>query len=183
MKPQEVKDNFIAMRAQGKSYSYIADKLHISKSTCTAWERELQNEISIRKSEQLEQLYNSYFMTREARIKKLGAILEKIDGALNRLDFDKISPERLLDYKLKYTQALKEEYIAIGRSESLPDDIKPSTFIEMLKDLLDRVQNGLITTKQAARESMILSNLLKAYEQTELQGKIEALETIVEGRT
>ena len=55
--------------------------------------------------------------------------------------------------------------------------------IEMLKDLLDRVQNGLITTKQAARESMILSNLLKAYEQTELQGKIEALETIVEGRT
>ena len=38
MKPQEVKQEYIKLRAEGKSYSFIADKLHISKSTCTKWE-------------------------------------------------------------------------------------------------------------------------------------------------
>jgi len=40
LKPQEQKAEFIRLRAEGRSYSYIADTLHISKSTCTAWERE-----------------------------------------------------------------------------------------------------------------------------------------------
>lgn len=46
-------------------------------------------------------------MTKEARIKKLDNILGKIDGALDKTNFNEISPERLIDYKLKYTQALK----------------------------------------------------------------------------
>ena len=43
MKPQETKTEFIKLRAEGKSYSYIAEALHISKSTCTAWETELKD--------------------------------------------------------------------------------------------------------------------------------------------
>jgi hypothetical protein len=44
------------------------------------------------------------------------------------------------------------------------------------------VRAGEVDTVQANRESMIISNLLKAYEQTELQAKIDALEAIVGGR-
>jgi DNA-directed RNA polymerase specialized sigma24 family protein len=42
MKPQEQKAEFIRLRAEGKSYSFIAGSLKISKSTCTSWERELK---------------------------------------------------------------------------------------------------------------------------------------------
>ena len=91
-------------------------------------------------------------------------------------------PDKLLDYKLKYTQALKEEYIATGQARSLPEEIDPAALMDMLKDLLERVRAGEVDTVQANRESMIISNLLKAYEQTELQAKIDALEAIVGGR-
>ena len=41
MKPAELKKEYIRLRAEGKSYSYICEQLHISKSTCTKWERGL----------------------------------------------------------------------------------------------------------------------------------------------
>lgn len=182
MKPLEQRDRFIVMRAEGKSYTAIAKELGISKSTCTDWEHKLQEQIAEKKQEQLEQLYSSYYMTREARIKKLGDALGVIDGALSNADFSQMPPDKLLDYKLKYTQALKEEYIATGRAKSLPEEISPAALMDALKDLLKRVRAGEIDTTQANRESMIISNLLKAYEQTELQSKIDALEAIVGGR-
>lgn len=182
MKPQEQKDRFIIMRAEGKSYSAIAKELNISKSTCIEWERKLQEQIAERKAEQLELLYNSYFMTKEARIKKLGETLAEIDRALERADFNKMPSDRLLDYKLKYTQALKEEYVALGRSKNLPKELDPAAFMSMLKDLLERIRAGEVDTAQANKESMVIGNLLKAYEQTELQTKLDALEAIVGGR-
>ena len=48
-------------------------------------------------------------MTKEARIKKLGDTLEGINTALDGADLSTIPPEKLLDFKLKYTEALKEE--------------------------------------------------------------------------
>ena len=56
MKPNELKQQFIEARADGKSYSTIAGELHISKSTCTAWERELKDQIDALKKEQLNAL-------------------------------------------------------------------------------------------------------------------------------
>lgn len=182
MKSQEQRASFIVMRAEGKSYSTIAKELGISKSTCTEWERSLQEQIAERKAEQLEQLYSSYYMTRKARIEKLGEALNKIDGALESVDLSQMPPDKLLDYKLKYTQALKEEYIATGRSTSIPEDISPDTFMEMLKDLWERVRAGEVDNGQANRESIIISNLLKAYEQTEMREKLEAIETVLGGR-
>ena len=182
MKPQEQKDLFILMRAEGKSYSTISKELGISKSTCTDWERKLQEQIADHKEEELEKLYNSYYMTREARIRQLGDALETIDSALAGADFSQMPPEKLLDYKLKYTQALKEEYIATGRARTIPEEISPAALMDMLADLLERVRAGEVSTGQANRESMIISNLLKAYEQTELQTKLDALEAIVGGR-
>lgn len=183
MKPQEQRDRFIVLRAEGKSYSAISKELGISKSTCTDWERKFEQEIADRKAEQLEQLYSSYFMTKEARIKNLGDTLSQIDGALATADFSDTAPEKLLDYKLKYTQALKEEYIPTERSRAVPEEISPAALMELLRDLLERVRAGEVDTAQANRESMIISNLLKAYEQTELQEKLDALEAMIGGRS
>lgn len=109
LKPQEMKDNFIFLRAEGKSYQAIAAELHISKSTCTAWERELKNAIAERKAANLEELYNAYAMTREARIRKIGETLTAIDAALDKADLSQIDPAKLLDFKLKYTGGFTHE--------------------------------------------------------------------------
>ena len=183
MKPQEQKAEFIRLRAEGRSYSYIADTLHISKSTCTAWERELKNAIAELKQEQLNELYSSYYMTKEARIKKLGNTLERINTALDGADLSKIPPEKLLEYKLKYTEALKREYTGSGTPyQFTADKIEPKDIVTALADLLNRVRTGEVTPEQANMESTIIANLLKAYDTVEVKEKLNALESIIESR-
>ncbi len=182
MKPQELKNEFISMRAQGKSYSAIAETLHISKSTCTTWERELKSQIAELKQEQLNELYDNYYMTKEARIRKLGDTLEGINDALADADLSEVPPEKLLDFKLKYTEALKGEYTGTVTAFYFKDRIEPLDIVAALGDLLNRVRAGDITNEQAGRESLVLSNLLKAYDAVELKAKLDALEAIVGGR-
>lgn len=182
MKPQETKTEFIKLRAEGKSYSYIAEALHISKSTCTAWETELKDAIAELKQEQLNELYNSYYMTKEARIKKLGETLDEINTALTGRDLSELPPEKLLDFKLKYTEALKEEYTGSGTPYKFKDTIEPKDIVTALGDLLNRVRAGEVTPEQANRESTVIANLLKAYDIVEVKAKLDALEAIVGGR-
>ena len=107
MKPQEMKLEFIRLRAEGQSYDKIAEALHISKATCTAWERELKADISCLQQEQLNELYNSYGMAKEARIRRIGDTLRRLDDALSEVDLAAIAPEKLLDFKLKYPETGK----------------------------------------------------------------------------
>lgn len=182
MKPQETKNEFVRLRAEGKSYSQIAEALHISKSTCTEWERELTTQIAELKQEQLNELYSSYYMTKEARIKKLGETLSGINSALETADLSQLSPEKLLEFKLKYTEALKEEYTGTGTPFKFSGKVDPKEIVIALGDLLDRTRAGEVTAEQAQRESTIISNLLKAYDTVEVKAKLDALEAIVGGR-
>lgn len=181
LKPQEAKDRFIILRAEGKSYDAIAQELHIAKGTCSAWEQELSQAIAKLKTENLQSLYDAYHMTKEARIKGLGKALEKIDTAIEAADFTGMQPKDLLKSKLEYTAALKEEYVAPA-AVPIPEDLQPASLMESLKDLLRRVRAGEVTTEQAHRESMVLSNILKAYEQAELKAKLDTLQAALDAR-
>lgn len=181
MKPSELKQEFIRLRAENKSYSYIADKLHISKSTCSKWETQLEADIAQLKREELNSLYDAYSMTKEARIKKLGDTLDRVEDALDAVDLKEVAPEKLLDFKLKYTEALQKEYIGTEPAFKLEENIKPEDIVKALGDLLNRVRAGEVTQEQANRESLVLSNLLKAYEEVELKAKLDELEAIVGG--
>ena len=182
MKPQEEKAEFIKLRAEGKSYSFIAETLHISKSTCTSWERELKDQIAQLKREHLNELYDSYYMTREARIMKLGDTLVNINAALDKTDLSSVSPEKLLDFKLKFTEALKAEYIDTNPPQRLGTHFKAQDILKVLGNLLDRIRAGEISMEQAGRESLVIGNLLKAYDTVELQNKLQTLEAIIGGR-
>ena len=182
MKPQEQKTEFIRMRAEGQSYGKIAATLHISKSTCTTWERELKDQIAELKQEQLSELYSSYYMTKEARIRRLGDTLETINAALANADFSEVPPEKLLDFKLKYTEALKGEYTGGAAAYQFSKSIQPQEILTALGDLLNRIRAGEVTTKQASRESLVIANLLKAYDAVELKTKLDALEAAIRGR-
>lgn len=181
MKPAELKKEYVRLRAEGQSYSVIAEQLHISKSTCASWEKELKEQIDELKRAELAELCESYGMTKEARIKKLGDTLDKIEEAIAKADFSTVDPAKLLDFKLKYTEALKGEYVGTKPALQI-DTIDAQQIIAALGDLLNRVRAGEVTTEQANKESNILAQLLKAYDTAEVQAKIYELEAIVGGR-
>ena len=168
MKPQEIKKEYVRLRAEGKSYSVIAEQLHISKSTCTKWERELSAQINELKRAEFQELCESYGMTKEARIKKLGDTLEKIEDAIAKADFS--------------TVALKGEYIGTKPAIELGANINAQDIVTALGDLLNRVRAGEVTDEQASRESAVLANLLKAYDTVEVKAKLDELEAIIGGR-
>lgn len=182
MKPAELKQEYVRLRAEGRSYSYIADKLHIAKSTCTAWEKELEAEIAQLKKEELYSLYDAYSMTKKARIKKLGDTLDRVEDALGAVDLKEVSPEKLLDYQLKYRDALQKEYVGTEPAFKAVERIEARDIVTAFGDLLNRLRAGDVTTEQATRESQILSNLLKAYETVEVRTELERLKSIIESR-
>lgn len=178
MKPLEDREQFIRLRAEGKSYAQIMKELGIAKATCSSWEAEYKDKINELKADRMQELYNSYYMTKEARIKKLGDTLNKINDALAGADFSTVAPEKLLDYKLKYTEALKSEYID-SEQEAIKEDFTAKDILNSLGNLLTRLKSGAITPEQASKECMIFNNLIKAYENVELADKIKMLEGIV----
>lgn len=182
MKPTELKTEYVKLRAEGKSYSFIAQQLHISKSTCSKWETELHEQIDALKREALAELCESYGMTKEARIKRLGNTLEKINEALEHTDFSKVDPSKLLDFKLKYTEALKCEYVGMKPAFDLGEAVDAKKIVVALADLLNRVRAGEVTTEQASKETAVLTNLLKAYDTAEVKAKLDELEAIIGGR-
>lgn len=97
MKTTEKKLEYIRLRAEGNSYSSIAQTLGISKSTCTSWERELKAEINAQKDERLRELFSSYRLTKEARagntaqIKAQLSILDAKKAILGSLETERLN--------------------------------------------------------------------------------------------
>jgi transposase-like protein len=177
----EQKNQFIELRAKGYSYRKIAKEFNISTGTLTAWDRELSEEIKELKALQLEELYSKYYMLKEARIEQLGGTLEKINTELDKRDFEKISTDKLLDHKMKYMQALQEEFIDLDRDNTITK-LNAQEIIGEIVNLLQRLKSGEITKEQAYRENYILMNILKAYEASILEKKIDTLEAIIQSR-
>ena len=160
MKSADKKREFIRLRAEGKSYRAIEQETGISRSTCSEWEKELSSEISALRQESLNELYASYGMAKEARIRRIGDTLRRIDEALNEADLTKLSPERLLDFKLKYSAALREEYNASAMTDTSGSAKDTLTSIQ---DLYRRTASGEISVAQAKAELTIISNMAEGY--------------------
>ena len=182
MKPQEMKLEFIRLRAEGQSYDKIAEALHISKATCTAWERELKADISRLQQEQLNELYTSYGMAKEARIRRIGDTLRRLDDALREVDLTAIAPEKLLDFKLKYAQALKEEFTGLTPPPAMDNGGTPEELQAAFADIYARVRKGDITPEQAGQELKALTSLLTTYQAVETKERIDAIDAMISGR-
>lgn len=168
MLSNEIKEQFILLRAENKSYSQIIKELHISKSSCIKLSKKLNSDIAQAKADRLQALYNAYFMTKEARIQHLGETLLKIDRALDKADLSSLSPKDLLDYKLKYSQALKEEYIPVVMDQPIEDNEEGYT--EILKALLARsrtaIDLGGLSTTELSKELLLIEKIHKAEQET-----------------
>lgn len=173
MNNTDKKKRFIELRANGESYSTIAKTLHVSKSTLTRWNKELSAEIATTKQKELQTLYKLYGMEKEARVKQLGETLKKIDKAIDAADFSQITPDKLLDLKLKYLTTLKGEYI-----EPAPemDELTATSLLNAYRDLINRLRAGKVDAKRAKEESDLLDHALKAYDIAVINKRMDKLE-------
>ena len=175
--------DFIRLKAEGKSNAKIARTLHISESTASRYTHLLEDQIAQHKADQLQELYDTFHMTREARIRQLGGILARIDGALEQTELSLVPPEKLLDMRLKYTASLKDEYIPLHRPERMGQMNTTAGIIQEMGRLLVRVQAGDIDQDQAALEMKVLESMLKGIELVELERRLDKVEkAVAEGK-
>lgn len=158
MKNTETKASFIELRAQGQSYAKIAEALKISKSTCTAWEQELGQEIAEREREHLQELYDLYAMHKTSRIQHLGETLKRIDTALAAKDLAELPADKLLELKLRYERELKAEYV------EPPAPIQENSLEAILlqyKATLEKSQTGEYTPAQTKAQIAVIKETLQ----------------------
>lgn len=111
METIETKRRFIELRAKGYSFDKIAKELGKAKQTLLDWSRELDQEIAQAKALELDSLYESYSLYKEARLKTLGEILSKLKKEVDNRDLTDLPTDRLLDLFLKYEGAVKESLV------------------------------------------------------------------------
>jgi transcriptional regulator len=133
------KQRFIELRAKGWSFDKIAKELGKAKQTLIDWSKELQDEIANCKALELEALYESYYLLKEAKIKKYGAILSKITNELESRDFNKVPTGRLLELYLLYFERLSQEVIepTFKSSQEIKEDKQDRELLEVLTTLQD----------------------------------------------
>ena len=111
MELTETKQKFIELRAQGLSFDKIAKELGKSKQTLIDWSRDLSGEIANLKAIQLEEMYKTFYLTKENRLQTLGTMLSKIKEEVETREFTDVPTEKLLDLLLKYNTKVAEELV------------------------------------------------------------------------
>ena len=162
MKQHETKAEFIRLRAEGNSLRAIAEEIGVSKSTLSEWDKALSAEVSRLRAENLEELYSAYGMAKEARIRRVGDILNRIDEALDSVDLSALPPEKLLDYALKYQAALREEY----KAPAVEVSGEATETLEALKSLYNRTASGETSLDQAKTEAALIGKITEGYNRT-----------------
>lgn len=113
MKGIETKEKFMALRAEGQSIRAAAVAVGIDKTTGQKWQKENETAINTMKAERLEEAFQKYGAAKLARVKAYGETLGRIEEALAKRSFDDVPTEKLLDYKIKYINALGAEFAPI----------------------------------------------------------------------
>lgn len=181
MKSTSKQLEFISLKADGKSNAQIARMLHISESTASRYTRLLEDKISQYKAERLQELYDAFLMTREARIKCLGTTLSQIEDALKQTTLSIAAPEKLLEMKLKYLNALKAEYIPLrfgtGKLPDAGENTARSAVLDLLK-LLEGMRSGDLSPIQVETEVKLIVTMLKALEAVEFEKRLDEVERL-----
>jgi hypothetical protein len=181
---QEQKTLFVELRAKGYSLLRCSKELECSKTTMAAWQAELEQEIASLKAMELEALYESFFLAKEARIRMLGSQLQAMQTELESRPLSTVATDKLLELMLKYYQQLKEEFIeprlsGTGQGSQV---LSCQDMPQEMSEVLQRYRAGLLDYDQAKQEMSLLWAMLKAQEQAELAYKLEKLSGILEAR-
>ena len=137
METIETKRRFIELRAKGYSFDKIAKELGKAKQTLLDWSRDLDQEIAQAKALELDSLYESYGLYKEARLKTLGEILSKLKKEVDNRDLTDLPTDRLLDLFFKYEGVVKESLVepVFKSSREIEEEKEDRLLLEELTSL------------------------------------------------
>lgn len=153
MKDEATKAKFIELRASGKSLRKCASQLHMAKSTCSQWDKDLAMQVASRKNERLDELYKEYGMVKEARIQNIGNLLKSVDNAINwklenAPDWQNLigmDLSKLIDLRMKLHNSLMKEYTP---ASTPMDGTDANAMRASFMAFMVRVQSGEVTPKE-----------------------------------
>jgi len=107
---EKLRQDFLRLRAGGKSFNEIATALNVSVDTVIYWVKQLKHELHNQKAVELDTINHKYSLTRKSRIELMGNVLNKIQAELDSRDYSDVPTEKLFDYLLKYSTELQKHY-------------------------------------------------------------------------
>lgn len=182
----------IQYRAEGWSYSRIAQALGVSRSTVGNWSAELEAEIAQARALELEALQEEYYLLKAGRIEMLGGLLKDLKAELQARDLSELGTDKLLELLLKVWSELKSEYVEVrpisdqqaAELNNWTESVQMSSeqIAGELQALWKRYQLGLLSDQEAKQQAHLLQLMLKAYDQAEIENKLEAIQAVLEER-
>ncbi|MEI6040029.1 MAG: hypothetical protein WCP93_01620 [Candidatus Berkelbacteria bacterium] len=103
------KQQFVELRAKGKSFAKISDELEVSKTTLIDWSKDLAEEITNLKQIELESIREQYKISREHRIKLYSEQLELIRGELSTRKLNDVPTGKLIDLLFRFSDIINKE--------------------------------------------------------------------------
>jgi hypothetical protein len=188
----EQQQHFVELRAKGWSLRRIAGQIGVSPTTCSTWQHELEAEIANLKAIELEALQEQFYLSKEARIELLGKQLGLLKQELATRDLSEVSTDRLLELMLKWLDAVQAEYVEPRPlSDKQIQMLQAQTGTKLdsqqigleLERTLQRYKAGLITVEQARQEMALLMASLKAFEQGDIERKLDNIQAVLEARS
>ena len=135
MHDAEIQQQFVTLRAQGRSFTRIATELNVARRTLVDWSRKFQFEIQNQRAIELEALREKFLAPREERLQHLGAQLAAVEAELKQRSIAELSTPRLfvLADSLR-RQLLREAGDSEVRFSSPVEEIPKDEFHEQAQD-------------------------------------------------
>ena len=97
-KKDELFDEFVQLRVEGKSFQVIAEMLSVSKQTLINWsqEEEVDDQVSIARLSRIQNALSDLNQSKEAQIVFYARLGKKIQNELEKRDVADISTDRLI---------------------------------------------------------------------------------------
>ena len=105
----ETREQFVELRGAGKSYNAIADELNVSKPTLIEWGKEMQREVSNAKVLRMDELFETFAVSKAKRIELFGKRLDAILLELDKRQLSDVPTASLLRLALDYGDRLRGE--------------------------------------------------------------------------
>ena len=133
MHDQETQQQFVTLRAQGRSFSRIATELNVARRTLVDWSRKFQFEIQNQRAIEMEALQEKYLATREERLARLGGQLAEVEAELRQRSIAELSTPRLFSLAESLRRQIQRETGEVRFSTPI-EEIPKGEFHEQAQD-------------------------------------------------
>jgi transposase-like protein len=95
MHTPEIRQKFVALRAQGWTYARIQSELGVARSTLYEWSRQLRFDLQNERAIVLDELQDRVLGSRQHRVGQLSQKLARVEEELRQRDLSKVPTARL----------------------------------------------------------------------------------------